>query len=141
MKKKAAFVVMHDDTHFIMIMRRGGELGFPGGAVEDGETCIQAARREANEEMNISQRLVPIDSLVISVEETKKFECFLFMTPEVSKNTIDNIVSGFNKATHSKEVSGVLLLEKKEAVINNLIKMFPLAPTVKEELEELKKYI
>ena len=140
MKKQAAFVVIHDSTHFLMIMRRGGELGFPGGAVEEGETCFQAVRREANEEMNISQKRIPIDTIVISVEETKKFECFLFLVPEVEKNTLDNICSGFYKATHAKEVNGVLRIEKKVNVVDNLINMFPLAPTVKEELEELKKY-
>lgn len=139
-KRKAAFVIIHDETHFIMILRRGGDLGFPGGKCESGESLLQTARREANEELNISPRLIPVEGCeLLSVDETKKFQCNLFITPQKPRYVIDGVVNGAYKATHSKEVSGVLRIKKRKAVIQNLLEKHPLAPTVREELINFMK--
>lgn len=134
-KRKAAFVIIHDENTFLMIMRRGGDLGFPGGKSEEGESLLQTARREANEEMNISPRLIPVDkSKIISVDETRKFECNLFLTPQTTRLVLDGVVNGAYKATHHNEVAGVLRINKTKAAIYNLLECHSLAPTVHEEL-------
>ena len=137
MKRQAAFGVIHSETHFLMIMRRGGELGFPGGKVEQGESLVDALVREVHEEVGIG--IDPKGSLnLFSTEETKKFQCHLYMTPAISHRILASLVAMSADAKDAKSVDGVLLLKKKPCLIDSLIKAFPLAPTVKEELEAYK---
>lgn len=136
MKKQASFLLLHSDTHFLMIQRRGGELGFPGGKQEGNESIVTTALREFAEEL--SAQVFVDDLREISVEETSKFECHLLMGKEIPHESLMAIVANHHNAQDHKSVDGVLLLKKKPSTIGNLIKMFPLAPTVKEELEVLK---
>lgn len=139
MKKKASFVVLHDETHFLMIMRRGGDFGFPGGKVEEGESLLEAVRRETLEEVNIDNRCIPLSSVHLRTDETDKFECHLFLAPMMVRNDLQKAIAGFDEASHSKEVAGLFLVSKTNAAFNNLLTVTQLAPTVREELLCLKE--
>jgi mutator protein MutT len=53
-----AYVILHDDNSLILIRKsRGaytGKLDLPGGTIEHGESPIEAAKREVEEEAGIS---------------------------------------------------------------------------------------
>lgn len=72
-RMSAVLIALHDaaDGPSVVLTRRTahlsshkGEMSFPGGRVEDGETLVQAALREAQEEVALDPRLVtPIGQL------------------------------------------------------------------------------
>lgn len=138
-KHNAAFVVLHNETHFLMIMRHGGEFGFPGGKVEEGESLLEAARREALEEMNIKSTFIPLGVTHLRTDQTKKFNCHLLVAPILSKEGLNQAISEFETASHNQEVTGLFLVSKNNAGFNNLLTKAALAPTVREELTTLKE--
>lgn len=141
-KNKAVFSFIHDATHFLMILRRGGELGFPGGKQEEDESLLETARREGFEEILLPYEMIPASGTRILCEhDTRKFTCVLLMTPESHDFFLDGVISNSSLASHNKEVDGVLKIRKKASTIQNLIDKHPLAPTVKEELEEIINYL
>lgn len=135
--KQAAFAILQSETHFLMILRRGGDLGFPGGKLEEGESILKGMIREVKEEIGL-ELVQRTDMEVISVDSTKKCECHAVLIPELKQWILDKAVTASYTASHSKEVDGVLLLKKKPNVIDNIIQCHSLAPTVKEELLAFK---
>ncbi len=59
LKPAAVLVAFHEDGRLLLTKRSAhlkhhpGQIAFPGGRVEDGETLVQAALREANEEVGL----------------------------------------------------------------------------------------
>lgn len=51
---RAAGCVVHDDAGNMLLIRRNGRWDLPKGKVESGETLLQAALREAEEETGIT---------------------------------------------------------------------------------------
>jgi mutator protein MutT len=82
-RQSAVLVVLHDGDEGpeVLLTRRSmslrnhrGEISFPGGRVDPGETAEQAARREAWEEVALDPRLVTVhgelDHLVTVVSQS-----------------------------------------------------------------------
>jgi 8-oxo-dGTP pyrophosphatase MutT (NUDIX family) len=82
-RQSAVLVVLHagDDGPEVLVTRRSmslrnhrGEISFPGGRVDPGETAEQTARREAWEEVALDPRLVTVhgelDHLVTVVSQS-----------------------------------------------------------------------
>ncbi|MEM4446764.1 MAG: NUDIX domain-containing protein [Candidatus Jordarchaeales archaeon] len=59
-------VVLGGVVHVVLVKRssglrfHGGEYGFPGGVVEEGEGFVEAALREAEEEVGVGRGLVEV---------------------------------------------------------------------------------
>jgi 8-oxo-dGTP pyrophosphatase MutT (NUDIX family) len=89
--RNAARVIIYD-VHAKRILflkrERKGELFYvlPGGGIEEGETSLQAAVREAKEETNLD---VVIDREVFSLSDTfrgKELHTFFFLAKKFSGN-------------------------------------------------------
>ena len=68
-RHSAVLVLLHDGEHGpeVLVTRRGshlrnhkGEISFPGGRLDPGETPVQAALREAHEEVGLDRVLVTV---------------------------------------------------------------------------------
>lgn len=82
-RRSAVLIALHDspDGPSVVLTRRTahlsshkGEMSFPGGRVDEGETLLQAAVREAQEEINLDPELVnpvgELDSLSTIVSQS-----------------------------------------------------------------------
>lgn len=68
--KKAAvlipFIIIDNKLHLVLTLRNqnlsyhGGQISFPGGKQEEGETPLETALREAEEEIGLNRNLVEI---------------------------------------------------------------------------------
>ena len=66
-RRGAAGLLLAEDAHVLLQLRarwvhRGGTWSIPGGARERGETGVQAALREAHEELGLSAHAVDVRS-------------------------------------------------------------------------------
>lgn len=67
-----------------------GETSFPGGHVEHGETYLEAALRETQEELNIPASTITIwGEINYIVTEWAIIHCFVGRLPDISLNEID----------------------------------------------------
>lgn len=47
----AAFAIIHDGNNMLVVVRKDGRLGIPGGKLELGESPVEAVARELSEEI------------------------------------------------------------------------------------------
>lgn len=131
--RNAAFVMFHTDNLILMNARWNGTWGFPGGMVEEGESLLQAAVRECEEEIGAKVGLADVEykcnHLVREGLTSHAFSCKVSYDKlmEITKTAM------IGEATHAEELNGVGLFDIDR---HNFYKM-PLAPTVIEELEEV----
>lgn len=53
-ERHASFVIFHDRKKLLLVVRKDGRYGFPGGKVETNETPHAAAIREVAEELGVT---------------------------------------------------------------------------------------
>jgi 8-oxo-dGTP pyrophosphatase MutT (NUDIX family) len=92
MKHAVCVVVPHPfyDGLFLSVSRRGqpDQWGFPGGKVDPGETCEEAAIRETLEETGFNTRtLVPIFAASVYGTDSQDFHVTTFTVAEYTKVT------------------------------------------------------
>lgn len=124
MLPKAVFVLLYanvgEHKQFLVVNRADGTLGFPGGKVEDGETLIQAAIRECQEEIGLdisTSKLYPVNGSVFTVynpQSGKSIVTSLFACPV----TFQELHSA--KVASEGELAGISVYTSKPQVLNNL---------------------
>ncbi len=78
--------------------RQPGEICFPGGAIEDGETPLMAAVREATEELRITEGEISVIAPLFEIESPGggNVWCFLAELPEYagtfSRDEVDHVL-------------------------------------------------
>jgi mutator protein MutT len=86
--RQAATVVLLREDRSVFLIRRlrgmafGGMWAFPGGALEDGETPVEAAVRELAEETGVTvaqESLVPWHRWLTPVFEPRRFDTFFYL--------------------------------------------------------------
>nr|WP_229649548.1 NUDIX hydrolase [Vibrio splendidus]MCC4880877.1 NUDIX hydrolase [Vibrio splendidus] len=123
-----------------LIFRWDARFGFPGGLVDDGELIIDAAVREAKEEINFS---VDPDRLnLLSTHQVKADLNAHFYFCEISELERDYITQNAHKACHfGSEMAGVVFLQCVRGHEGKGLEQFLstniLAPAVRQELELL----
>ena len=53
-----AYKIIDDNIHYLIIQSKNGDVGFPKGHVEEGETEILTAIRELKEETNVEVEII-----------------------------------------------------------------------------------
>jgi len=107
LREAAVLILIHPaadgEAHLTLIERAGGDhihagqISLPGGAIEDGETTIDAALREAREEVNLDVdqagvRVVgelPASDVTVSGYRVHPIVAFADRTPEVSPDYVE----------------------------------------------------
>jgi len=107
LREAAVLILVHPaadgEAHLVLIERAGGDhvhagqISLPGGAIEDGETTIEAALREAREEVNLDAeqagvRVVgelPASDVTVSGYRVHPVVAFAERTPEVSPDYVE----------------------------------------------------
>jgi mutator protein MutT len=88
--RTAATVVLLRPDRSVFLIRRlrgmafGGMWAFPGGALEDGETPVEAAVRELHEETGVridAGSLVPWHRWLTPVFEPRRFDTYFYLAP------------------------------------------------------------
>jgi len=85
----AVSIVALDEDRFLLV-RRGrapsaGLYAFPGGRVERGETDEEAARRELNEETNLTAaRLTALEHMTLEGDHGKRSRLAIFLAESLS---------------------------------------------------------
>lgn len=100
MPKLAALAVVLQDSSVLLVRRRNepdaGVWGFPGGHVEPGETGLEAAVRELQEETGIcatpSQYLTNVD--VIEHDETGRLKFHFLLVAVLCKQAFGQLCAG-----------------------------------------------
>lgn len=107
LREAAVLILIHPaadgDAHLLLIERAGGDhihagqISLPGGAIEAGETTIEAALREAREEVNLDAeqagvRVVgelPASDVTVSGYRVHPVIAFADRTPKVSPDYVE----------------------------------------------------
>lgn len=116
----------------LMVVRKDGKLGFPGGKNEEGETDIQTIIRECSEEIGLNVSFWNMDHICShAVHETLQSN---FYAVHISMDALYKMAESSYKhilSTGCSELSGVCTPE-----ISQIIKNTPVigAPTVHEEI-------
>lgn len=151
-KKQGAFLCMYAELsgkHYALMVNRGrGDIGFPGGKMEDGESESQAFQRECIEEINFDPSTITgafknLCSHEFPMGKDEMFTAHLW-TIKVEFQTLVKAMSGITQADGFPfETSGAFLAkihegEKPEHGFKTLLKN-KMASSVKEELLILAK--
>lgn len=139
--KEAVFLFLHSkladgNTIALVIVRKDGTLGFPGGKLEKDELHGAALRRECKEEIDY----VPSDFKHVCNHAIVEGEFYSHLfTEEVELEVLEHALNNAKNAEYySKECLGVTLVTFPKGSASNLLdNPEKLAPTVKEELEHL----
>ena len=76
-RERPAFLLIHRPSN---MRSHPGQVAFPGGKIDPGETAIEAALREANEELGID----PADVTVIGASDTYRTGSGYAITPVIA---------------------------------------------------------
>lgn len=85
----------------LTLARHAGQISLPGGAVDDGETSIEAARRELNEELGFNAPLDVIGQLA---------DCYVFASDFLVKPWLASTNTEPQWHPHGREVETVVEL-------------------------------
>ncbi len=137
MLKNASFVGFFgtDDKgalRALMVVRKDGKLGFPGGKNEEGETNIQTIIRECSEEIGLEISYLNVDHICThAVNETLQSNFYAVHIEMAALYDIAALSYKHVLSTGCTELSGVCLPE-----ISQIIQHTPVigAPTVHEEI-------
>lgn len=76
-------VVLRDDSAFLLLIRRAaalrdhsGQIAFPGGKIESGESPLEAALREAEEEIGLAREKIEILGCLDPYQTSTGFRVF-----------------------------------------------------------------
>jgi 8-oxo-dGTP pyrophosphatase MutT (NUDIX family) len=109
LREAAVLILIHPaadgDAHLTLIERAGGDyvhagqISLPGGAIEAGETSIEAALREAHEEVNLDAAQagvhvvgeLPASDVTVSGYRVHPVVAFAERVPEVSPDYVETV--------------------------------------------------
>jgi 8-oxo-dGTP pyrophosphatase MutT (NUDIX family) len=129
--------LLTENKNILILKRRQGNYGMPGGMVDPGEDLITALIRESMEEINYKLNLgdlIPVCShKIVNYEKELYTQLYLKM---ITENELNLIIKDMDKAEHYKvEIVDAVKLSLKDIPL--FIEKEMLASSVKEELEEL----
>lgn len=131
MAKLAAFIMAHDHTNIFMVQRaKDGKWGLPGGKVEIGESILNAAIRECEEEIDYTFSREDLHYKG-SHKIRKDYYSVLFEAP-ISTLALNGMVYHYlrQEAICADESVGFALI----SIDNTDFSKMDLAPTLLEEL-------
>lgn len=144
-KKDASFIIIKSEEGFfkeqariLICWRYNSTLGFPGGETEEGETPLEGAIRECEEEMNYKIRQEDINKieplLTLKAKDGRTIHSFVLTLP---KEEITEIVKNSRDAKDSLfEVCGINDYMLYDQSLEKLV-TFPFAGTARQELKAL----
>ena len=92
-EKSCGCIILKDDKVLLVYEKSGKFWGFPKGHMEDGETEIQTALREVNEEVGLD----------VEIDETKKYTINYNIKNEVNKTVVLYIAKPINTDIKKQE--------------------------------------
>lgn len=137
-KSYGVFAIPYDhyNKQFGMIVRADGKLGFPGGKVEVGEDHLDALVREIREEVGYIASKRYMNFLTEDhVRDGFYSKCYIHNVQQAIKGYFEKM----NSASHKSESNGYIVFDAKPEVIDQIINMYPLAATVREELVKFRE--
>jgi mutator protein MutT len=138
--RSAATVVWIRPDRSVFLIRRlramafGGMWAFPGGALEPGETPVDAAVREVQEETGVlleSSSLVPWHSWLTPIFERKRFDTWFFLAA---------LPSGQEPNLPESEADHMQWLTPASAMAEHTAGNLPMLPPTLMTLTELNTY-
>ena len=114
------FTDEHDRLHAVFTKRRddlrrhAGEISFPGGRRDDGETLVETALREAHEEIGLPPHAVDVIGALAPVGT--------FVTNYAIYPFVGVIEPGFEWVVHEREVDEVLEFKLTDLIASHSTK-------------------
>lgn len=131
--QSAVFMCFKTDEQFLMIRRKDGSWGFPGGKVEPNETFQKAIVREVKEEIGVNFHSRDL-SVACSHNVNNNMTSHLYVKDVQKHFLLTALVSSVNGlASHAHETTGAALFNIKDFKTDGMT----FAPTVLEELKEV----
>jgi mutator protein MutT len=138
--RQAATVVLLRPDRSVFLIRRlrgmafGGMWAFPGGALEEGESPVEAAVRELEEETGVvvaPETLVPWHRWLTPVFEPRRFDTFFYLAA---------LPDGQEPYLPPGEADEVRWLTPARAVTEHAAGNLPMLPPTLMTLTELSRY-